>query len=46
MGIYIDTSEDGVERGKDREIDSITAVITASEDGDDGVTNVVEDITV
>ena len=46
MGILIDTSEDGVERGEDREIDDITAVVTASEDGDEGVDNVVEDITI
>ena len=46
MGIYIDTSEEGVERGEDREIDDITAVVTASEDGDEDADNVVEDITI
>ena len=46
MGIFLDTSEEGVERGEDREIDNITAVITAAEDTDTSGLNVVEDITV
>lgn len=46
MGVFLDTSDEGVERGEDREIDNVTAVITASEDGDEGVDNIVEDITV
>ena len=46
MGLFIDTSEAGVDRGTDREIEDITAVITASEDGDEDAGNVVEDITI
>ena len=46
MGLFIDTSEAGVDRGTDREIEDITAVITASEDGDEDADNVVEDITI
>ena len=44
MGIFLDTSEEGVERSEDREIDNITAVITAAEDTDTSDLNVVEDI--
>ena len=46
MGLFIDTSEKGVELGEDRLIEDITAVITASEDGDEDAGNVVEDITI
>lgn len=46
MGLFIDTSEKGVELGEDRLIEDITAVITASEDGDEDADNVVEDITI
>lgn len=46
MGIFLDTSEEGVERGEDREIDNITAVITAAKDTDTSGLNVVKDIAV
>lgn len=46
MGIFLDSSEEGVKRGEDREIEDITATITASADGNEGADNVVKDITV
>jgi hypothetical protein len=45
MGIYIDTSDEGVESGQGRDIDNISAMITASEDGGEDADNVVTDVT-
>lgn len=45
MGIYIDTSDEGVESGQGRDIDNISAMITASEDGGEDADNVITDVT-